>query len=225
VVKVSGRGSGRVSLAAALCLKPGARTRLVYRAMVHRGRRSEKKGFREADFARLLDAVHTQLGGPVVLVRDNAPLHTDALMRDLIAARSWLTVFQLPSYAPELNPDEDGWAHLKLDFNRIEEADREDLRRGKRQSHLVDAFHAGTMSELEHDEVAEGFLLYYQQVRRDWSEPEDVLWQLKMYVLGNAQPRPKVLRAALVVLAHFFDRCDIFEAPPTGWRPDIGLSA
>ncbi|MCX5318076.1 ABC-three component system protein [Streptomyces sp. NBC_00154] len=113
----------------------------------------------------------------------------------------------------------------KLDFNRIEGADREDLRRGRRQSHLVDAFYAGTMRELEHDEVAEGFRLYYQQVRRDWSDPEDVLWQLKMYVLGNAQPRPKVLRAALVVLAHFFERCDIFEAPPAGWRPDIGLSA
>ncbi|WP_351233276.1 ABC-three component system protein [Streptomyces sp. NPDC002133] len=113
----------------------------------------------------------------------------------------------------------------KLDFNRIEGADREDLLRGKRQSHLVDAFYAGTMNEMEHDEVAEGFRLYYQQVCRDWSDPEDVLWQLKMYILGNAQPRPKVLRAALVVLAHFFDRCDIFEAPPAGWRPDIGLSA
>jgi putative transposase len=28
-------------------------------------------------------------------------------MRQLIAARSWLTVFQLPAYAPELNPADD----------------------------------------------------------------------------------------------------------------------
>ena len=27
-------------------------------------------------------------------------------MRQLIAARSWLTVYQLPAYAPELNPVE-----------------------------------------------------------------------------------------------------------------------
>lgn len=54
---------------------------------------------------------------------------------------------------------------------------------------------------------------------------EDVLWQLQMYVLGNAQPRPKVLRAAHVVLAHFFERCDIFEAPPAGWQPALGISA
>ncbi|MFF9457275.1 ABC-three component system protein [Streptomyces flaveolus] len=75
------------------------------------------------------------------------------------------------------------------------------------------------------NEVAQGFRVYYEQVRRDWDDPEDVLWQLQMYVLGNAQPRPKVLRAALVVLAHFFGRCDIFEAPPAGWQPGIGISA
>lgn len=113
----------------------------------------------------------------------------------------------------------------KLAFNRLEGADREDLLRGMRQSHLVDAFYDGTMRELEHDEVAQGFRVYYEQVRGEWADPEDVLWQLKMYILGNAQPRPKVLRAALVVLAHFFERCDIFDAPPAGWRPEIGLSA
>jgi hypothetical protein len=34
-------------------------------------------------------------------------------MRQLIAARSWLTVFQLPAYAPELNPVEAVWSNLK----------------------------------------------------------------------------------------------------------------
>ena len=34
-------------------------------------------------------------------------------MRDLIAARTWLTVFQLPAYAPELNPVEPVWSNLK----------------------------------------------------------------------------------------------------------------
>jgi putative transposase len=113
VVKVSGKGSGRVSVAGVLCVRPGLRTRLIYRAIVHHGRKGERKGFREPDFARLLDAVHQQLRGPVVLVWDNATLHTDALMRELLSVRSWLTVFQLPSYAPELNPDEGVWAHLK----------------------------------------------------------------------------------------------------------------
>ncbi|MGA6157428.1 transposase [Stenotrophomonas sp. NPDC087984] len=34
-------------------------------------------------------------------------------MHELIAARLWLTVYQLPPYAPELNPIEGVWSHLK----------------------------------------------------------------------------------------------------------------
>ena len=34
-------------------------------------------------------------------------------MRELVEARDWLTVFQLPPYAPELNPVEPVWSHLK----------------------------------------------------------------------------------------------------------------
>ena len=34
-------------------------------------------------------------------------------MRQLIAARSWLTVYQPPAYAPELNPAEAVWSNLK----------------------------------------------------------------------------------------------------------------
>jgi putative transposase len=102
-----------VCLAGLIALKPGARTRLIYRMIVRRGRKGDKKGFVETDFAALLDAAHTHLGGPIVVVWDNSPQHTDAAMRHLIAARPWLTVFQLPSYAPELNPTEGVWSHLK----------------------------------------------------------------------------------------------------------------
>ncbi|MFE0417910.1 hypothetical protein [Streptomyces tendae] len=75
---------------------------------------------------------------------------------------------------------------LKLDFNRIREEAREDLLRGTRQSHLVEAFYTGTLRAVEHDEVAQGFRVYYEQVRRDFPDPEDVLWQLEMYVLATA---------------------------------------
>jgi transposase len=61
----------------------------------------------------LFDAVHQQLGGPLVVVWDNLNTHTSAAMRRLIAARPWLTVFYLPTYAPELNPVEGVWAHMK----------------------------------------------------------------------------------------------------------------
>lgn len=88
VVKVTGRGGGRVSLVSAVCCRLGERTRLVYRILVrHPGRRGEKKGFRESDLAAFLDAAHQELGcRPIVLVWDNSTQHTDRAMRALLAA-------------------------------------------------------------------------------------------------------------------------------------------
>ena len=112
MVTVTGGHDTRVSLAALIAVRPGQRPRLIYRT--HRARRGDKrKGFTEHEYARLLDAAHQQLGGPVVLVWDNLNTHTSRAMRELIAARDWLTVFRLPSYASELNPVEPVWSNLK----------------------------------------------------------------------------------------------------------------
>ena len=48
-----------------------------------------------------------------VLVWDNLGGHTSTAMRALIASRPWLRVYALPAYAPELNPVEKVWSHLK----------------------------------------------------------------------------------------------------------------
>ena len=109
---VTGGHDTRVSLAALIAVQPGCRPRLIFRT--HRARRGDKrKGFTEHEYARLLDAAHQQLGGPVVLIWDNLNTHTSGAMRELIAARDWLTVFQLPPYASELNPVEPAWSNLK----------------------------------------------------------------------------------------------------------------
>ncbi|MFF2405423.1 IS630 family transposase [Streptomyces sp. NPDC058092] len=114
VVAVTSAGTKRISLAALICTRPGRRPRLIYRTHVDRGpHRGRRKGFAESDYAHLLDAAHQQLGGPVVLVWDNLNTHVSRTMRQLIAAREWLTVYQLPPYAPELNPVEAVWSHLK----------------------------------------------------------------------------------------------------------------
>ena len=111
---MTGAHNSRVSLAALICIKPGCRPRLIYR--VHRSRargKDRRKGFTETDYARLLDAAHQQLGGPLVVVWDNLTTHLSRAMAELIAARDWLTVFQLPPYAHELNPVELVWSHMK----------------------------------------------------------------------------------------------------------------
>ena len=122
VVKVTGGHDTRVSLAALIAVRPGCRPRLIYRT--HRGRRGDKrKGFTETDYARFLDAAHQRLGGPVVLVRDGLNTRTSRAMRELIAARDWLTVFQLPSYASELNPVEPVWSNLKRSLANLVKRD------------------------------------------------------------------------------------------------------
>ncbi|MFD4522650.1 transposase [Streptomyces sp. NPDC058470] len=65
-----------------------------------------------------------QLGGPIVLVWDNVGLHLTAGIREFIDANAeWLTVFQLPTYAPDLNPQEGIWALVKRDLGNLAAAD------------------------------------------------------------------------------------------------------
>jgi DDE superfamily endonuclease len=113
VVTVTGGHDTRVSLAALIATRPGCRPRLIYRT--HRARRGDKrKGFTETDYARFLDAAHQQLRDPIVLVWDNLNTHVSRAMREFIAARDWLTVYQLPPYASELNPVEMGLPQCEL---------------------------------------------------------------------------------------------------------------
>ncbi len=96
-----------------VCVRPGYRPRLIYRLLVHRGRRGERKGFVATDFIRLVTAAHHQLDGKIVMVWDNLPGHHAHTVRAFIDKHAdWLTVHWLPSYAPELNPAEGIWAHL-----------------------------------------------------------------------------------------------------------------
>jgi transposase len=114
VVTVTGGSNKRVSVAALIAVKAGQQPRLVFRVLAGRRRDGDKrKGFTERDYARLLDAARQQLGGPLILIWDNLNTHVSKVMRELVAARDWLTVFQLPSYASELNPVESAWALLK----------------------------------------------------------------------------------------------------------------
>ncbi|MFF2957230.1 transposase [Kitasatospora sp. NPDC057965] len=55
---------------------------------------------------------------------NRASLHLTAGMRDFINANAdWLTVFQLPTYAPDLNPTEGVWSLVKRDIGNLAAAD------------------------------------------------------------------------------------------------------
>ncbi|MFE1198124.1 transposase [Streptomyces olivaceoviridis] len=130
VVRVRGRGSGRMSMAGMVCYRPGARSRLLYAIREYYGRKDEPKGFGWRDLRNLLVRARIQLGGPIVLVWDNVRLHLAAGMREFVAANTeWLTVFQLPAYAPDLNPQEGIWSLVKRDLGNLAAADLGEITR------------------------------------------------------------------------------------------------
>jgi DDE superfamily endonuclease len=128
VVAVSGKGSGRVSIAGLVCLRAGARGRLFYRMRIHRGRKGERRSMSEADYAGLITAAHHQLHAPVILIWDNLNTHVSTTMRTFTGAhRDWLTVVQLPAYAPDLNPAEGVWANMKNGLGNLAARNVSDL--------------------------------------------------------------------------------------------------
>ena len=129
--------------------------RLIYRTHAGHGK-DQRKGFDETGYARLLDAAHQQLGGPLVVVWDGLNTHVSRAMRELVAARSWLTVFQLPPYASELNPVEPVWSNLKRSLANLTKHDigqltalvKTRLRRMQYRPGLLDGFLAKTGLDL-----------------------------------------------------------------------------
>jgi transposase len=153
VVRVPGKGSGRVSVAGLVCLKPGTRARLFYRTRVHRGRKGERRSMSEADYAGLITAAHRELKAPVILVWDRLNTHVSAVMCTFIQARpGWLTEVRLPAYAPELNAAEGAWAAMKASLGNLAVRDvdqlaavmKNRLKRIQYRPALIEAFLAQT---------------------------------------------------------------------------------
>ena len=114
MVRISGKGSGRVSVAGLACYKPGEPGRLFFRTRLHRGRKGERRSMSEADYAELVTAAHSTLHAPVIVIWDNLNTHRSKVMHAFTTAHpDWLTVIRLPAYAPELNPAEGVWANMK----------------------------------------------------------------------------------------------------------------
>jgi transposase len=158
VARVSGKGSGRVSVAGLVCLKPGMRSRLFYRVRVHRGRKGERRPLSEADYAGLIAAAHRELHAPVILIWDRLNTHVSAVMRAFVTAHpGWLTEVRLPAYAPGLNPAEGARAAMKNGLGNLAARDvdqlavvmKNRLKRIQYRPALIESFLAQTGLTLE----------------------------------------------------------------------------
>jgi transposase len=75
----------------------------------------QDRAFKGPDVVRFLEHALRQIPGKLLVIWDGSPIHRGQAVRDFLAsgAASRLQLELLPGYAPELNPDEGIWKHLK----------------------------------------------------------------------------------------------------------------
>lgn len=116
----------KISALSALTVSPGHRRMHLY-ARFH-----PNKNVRFPQVIEFLRQMLRQIRGPIILLWDGNRPHRAAAVRRFLAKHPRLHTERFPGYAPELNPDEFVWNHLK---RAVANAVPEDLAHLKRLIH------------------------------------------------------------------------------------------
>jgi transposase len=75
----------------------------------------QQRAFKGDDVVRFLKHLMRQIPGKLLIIWDGSPIHRGRAIKDFLAsgAAGRVQLEQLPGYAPDLNPDEGVWKHLK----------------------------------------------------------------------------------------------------------------
>ena len=75
----------------------------------------QERAFKGPDVVRFLKHALRQVPGKLLVIWDGSPIHRARVVKEFLAdgAAARVQLEQLPGYAPELNPDEGIWKHLK----------------------------------------------------------------------------------------------------------------
>jgi transposase len=75
----------------------------------------QERAFKGEDAVRFLKHLMRQIPGKLLVIWDGSPIHRGRVVKDFLAsgATRRLQLERLPGYAPDLNPDEGIWKHLK----------------------------------------------------------------------------------------------------------------
>ena len=75
----------------------------------------QERAFKGEDVVRFLKHLMRQIPGKLLIIWDGSPIHRGRAVKDFLAsgAAGRVQLEQLPGYAPDLNPDEGIWKHLK----------------------------------------------------------------------------------------------------------------
>ncbi|MFF9914832.1 transposase [Streptomyces sp. NPDC013457] len=129
-------GLQTVSMAGMACDRPGEHSRLIYRIREYRGRKDEPKGFGWLAGLPRPDrpCPHPARRSDCAGLGQRSSHLTEPLREFTKANTGWLTVLQLPTYAPALNPQEGIWSLVKRDIGNLAAADLSQITRAlKRQ--------------------------------------------------------------------------------------------
>lgn len=108
----------------------------------------------------------------------------------------------------------------KLEANRFSDDVENFVILGMRKSHLVGEFFKKHSNPRYGDALAYQFGKKYVELKTSGLSPDEIFWGLRSFAGANDAKSDKEQAAALAVLAHFFEECDIFERPSTlGGQP------
>ena len=100
-------------------------------------------------FVDFLKKLRRDVGGPLIIIADNASYHRSSPVQKHVAqSQGELVVEHLPRYAPELNPDEQVWNQAKLRLGKLCLTTRQEMKTAvnrimrsiQRQTNLVRSF-------------------------------------------------------------------------------------
>ena len=117
-IKVTGKKGG---LSVTSAVSPAGR-------LLFRIEKEKVNGERHVEFLDQIRRHHPNR--KIIVIEDRAPTHRAAVVRDFVQKhKRRFALYYLPSYSPELNPDEKTWAHLKTkELKAHQAATKEQLR-------------------------------------------------------------------------------------------------
>lgn len=100
----------------------------------------------------------------------------------------------------------------KIEANALSDSVAVLIKNGMGKANLVEKFFAKWHDETLGERIAEAFRAEYQRLRSSHA-PNGVFAEIQAWAGGRDRGTPEHEMAVLAVIAYYFERCDIFEAP------------
>lgn len=144
--------------------------------------------------------------GPALSMNDVNNLGFDSLKRVLLSISR-----QQPTTEPDLLPV----PREKLTTNDLSDNVESLLKVGMRKASLVEQLFRKWPNPMFGDEIAEAFRKKYSELKNLGLHADTIFGELQIFAGGSSRGTPEHEASVLAVLAHLFEKCEIFERPPT----------